>query len=102
MSSGGERSTNGMKITVEMTRDEIHRRIPYALICETRNGAKWDTFTRRRKWKEQTDEASRRRFARLFGIAYNWTLVRGVPDTYKMRMSELSDWDFLALFCYNL
>jgi hypothetical protein len=91
-----------MKMIIEMTSDEIRKRIPYALICETRNGAGWDTGKRRRLWKAQTDEASRRRFARLFRIADDWTLMHGVPDTYRMRMSELSDWDFLASFCCNL
>jgi hypothetical protein len=91
-----------MTVMVELSREELQQRIPYALICETRYGSRWDTFTRRRKWKAATDEAARRRLARLFKKAHEWTLTRGVPDTYRMRMNELSDWDFLASFCYSL
>jgi hypothetical protein len=58
-----------MKLIIEMNRDEIQREIHYMFICETREGSRWNTGTRRRKWAALTDAASRRRYARLFKIA---------------------------------
>ena len=91
-----------MKLIAEFTSEQLRARIPYALICETKECSRWNTGTRRRKWAEATDEASRRRFAKLFSKARSWTLVKGPPEKIRMTMRELSDWDFLASFCCNL
>ena len=39
-----------MKFYIEMNTDEIKTKIPYALNCETRDGARWDTGKRKREW----------------------------------------------------
>ena len=91
-----------MKLIAEFSREQLRARIPYALICETKEGSRWNTGTRRRKWAELTDEPARRRFRRLFSKARMWSLTKGPPETTRMTMSELSDWDFLASFCANL
>lgn len=91
-----------MKIMVELTRDEIYARIPYALICETRYGARWDTSRRRRRWAEEFTEKEKAASTRLFSLAHQWYLVKGVPDTVVMTTKMLALWEKLGAFCGSL
>ena len=45
-----------MKMYVELSHDEVVKKIPYAVICEGRYGKDWDTGRRKRLWKEQFTE----------------------------------------------
>lgn len=87
---------------VTLTHDEIVDKIPYAMICEMRYGARWDTGRRRRAWVQSFTEAERRAAADLFKQAHSWYLVKGVPDTVKMKATTLALWMKLGAFCGSL
>ena len=87
---------------LNLTRDEIHAKIPYAMICEMRYGARWETGRRRRAWLANFSEAEREAAVKLFKQAHSWYLVKGVPDTVQMRTSTFALWMKLAEFCGNL
>lgn len=82
-----------------MSRDEVQRLIPYAMICETMGGAKWNTGTRRRKWANEFTEQERRKARELYNISRQWYLIKGIPDEVKMSATTLTFWNRLAEFC---
>ena len=69
-----------MKLTVE----EVRANIPYDLICMVRYGCTWSSGRRRRAWLADFSESEREAAGRLFRMAHNWTVGRGVPDTVQM------------------
>ena len=69
-----------MKLTVE----EVRANIPYDLICMVRYGCTWSSGRRRRAWLNDFSESEREAAGRLFRMAHNWTVGRGVPDTVQM------------------
>ena len=87
---------------ITLTHDEVNEKIPYALICEMRYGAQWDTGRRRRAWLAQFTEAEREAAGKLFKQAHTWYLVKGVPDEVKMRANTLALWMKLGEFCGSL
>ena len=89
-------------VYLKLTRDEVNSKIPYAMICEMRYGARWETGRRRRAWLSQFSEAEREAAAKLFKQAHSWYLVKGVPDTVQMRTSTFALWMKLAEFCGSL
>lgn len=91
-----------VKIDVVLSRDEIHNKIPYALICETRYGCLWETIRRRRRWLAEFSEAERNAASRLFKLAHSWYLVKGVPDEVRMSCHTFKLWLKLADFCGSL
>ena len=88
-----------MRMMLVLDREEVQREIPYALICETRFGATWDTGRRRRMWKELFTQGEREAAYRLFSLAHRWYLVKGVPDEVKMTPETLRLWQKLGMFC---
>jgi hypothetical protein len=93
-----------MKVSTYITlnRDEINQQIPYALVCETMSGAKWNTGKRKRLMKERFTEAEREKIYKLHKQAHNWYLVKGVPDELKLSVKTMLLWQKLANFCYEL
>lgn len=85
-----------------LSRDTVRERIPYALVCETREGARWNTSRRRRLWNALFTEAEKKACTRLFRDARNWTFVKGVPDTVRMAPKTIDLWDRLGIFCQSL
>jgi hypothetical protein len=85
-----------------MTRDEVQRNIPYAMICETRWGATWENSRRRRRWAAEFTERERDHAYDLFKMAYKWYLKTGVPEEVKMSTQTLVLWSKLAEFCASL
>lgn len=91
-----------MKIYLSLTKDEIQKEIPYAVICEARYGCRWETGRRRRAWMEQFTEEERVAASRLFRRAHEWTLTRSVPDEIKMTPKTLALWNKLGAFCASI
>lgn len=91
-----------MYIRLTLTRDEVQRNIPYAMICETRYGSAWDTMRRKRRWRDEFTPHERETAYRLFKFAHNWYLVSGVPETVSMDHATLELWSKLAGFCASL
>ncbi len=91
-----------MEIYLELSQEEVHREIPYAVICETRYGSRWDTSRRRRRWTAEFTEAERRAASELFPKAHNYYVGRGVPERVKMKPGTLRLWQKLGDFCASI
>ena len=72
------------KRMMKLTAEEVRANIPYDLICMVRYGCAWRTGRRRRTWLADFSESEREAAGRLFRMAHNWTVGRGVPDTVQM------------------
>ncbi len=90
------------KLMIELDRDEIQRGIPYRLICETKSGSRWNTMRRKREWQKQFTDAERDKCSKLFAQAYQWYLVKGVPDSVVMSPGTLALWQKLGAFCASI
>ena len=91
-----------MEIYIVLSQDEVHRKIPYAVICETRYGSRWDTSRRRRRWTTEFTEAERKAAAELFPRAHNYYVGKGVPNEVRMKPETLYLWQKLGDFCASL
>ena len=90
------------KIMLVMTHEEVNENIAYNLICFTRYGSAWDTGRRRRAWLADFTEEEREAAGRLFRMAHNWTVGRGVPDTVQMSRKTFHLWQKLGDFCASI
>lgn len=90
------------KIMLVMTHEEVNENIAYNLICFTRYGSAWDTGRRRRAWLNDFSESEREAAGRLFRMAHNWTVGRGVPDTVQMSRKTFHLWQKLGDFCASI
>lgn len=90
------------KLLLILSHDEVHRDIPYSLVCETHNSAQWNTGRRRRAWEKTFSESERKAASRLFRQADTWALHRGVPDTVRMSVETFDLWQKLGKFCAQL
>lgn len=89
-------------LMLNLTSDEIHAQIPYAMICMTRYGAHWDTMTRKRRWAKEFTEAERHAASKLFSKSHDWLLGRGVPKTITMSIETYTLWLKLGNFCASI
>lgn len=85
-----------------LTHSQIQTEIPYQMVCEVRDGAKWDTFTRKRRWAEEFTPAERAAATGLFKQANHWTLKTGVPNSVRMTEGIFDLWRKLGDFCASL
>ena len=90
------------KIMLVMTHEEVDTNIAYSLICFSRYGSAWDTGRRRRAWLADFSESEREAAGRLFRMAHNWTVGRGVPDTVQMSRKTFHLWQKLGDFCASI
>ena len=91
-----------MKMYLELSHTEVQEQIPYAVICECRESARWNTGRRKRMWKEMFSEAEREAASRLFRQAHLWYLIKGVPESVKMTVNTLHLWNKLGCFCASV
>lgn len=91
-----------MTMMVELTHDEVRNILDYALICETMEGAFWDSGRRRRMYSKTFTEREQRQIPRIKTTAHKWCLVTGVPDKVRMRYSTFMLWQKLAAFCAEI
>ena len=82
--------------------DKILQTIPFALICETHDGARWKTGKRKRAWDETFSPQEQAACERLFVKARDWIFVHGVPDLVRMKRSTYDLWLRLGEFCASL
>lgn len=90
------------KILFVLSREAVNSCIPYRVVCEAKEGSRWNTMHRRRRWKEEFTETERKAAGRLFSLAHRWTLTMGVPDTVKMNSNTLNLWMKLGAFCASI
>ena len=82
--------------------EEVHRDLPYAMICMTREGAMWNTMHRKRRWKQEFSEAEREAATEIFRKAHAWLLTTGVPEKTMMSMKTYRLWQKLGDFCATI
>ena len=90
-----------VRLTVYLDREDINQKIPYAMICETRYGARWDTNKRKHTWMKQFTSEERDRAWKMFMTAHKW-YFKGVPDEVEMDASTYMLWLRLADYCASL
>ena len=92
-----------MKTMVTLTHEEAQSYLAYALICETMQGAFWNSGRRRRLYSKTFTEAEQRQIPRIKATAHKWCLVTGVPEKVRMRYSTYLLWQklpiWVAVFC---
>lgn len=91
-----------MKTMVTLTHEEAQSYLAYALICETIEGAFWNSGRRRRLYSKTFTEAEQRQIPRIKATAHKWRLVTGVPEKVRMRYSTYLLWQKLAMFCAEI
>jgi len=91
-----------MKMMIEFTMDEVQENIPYALVCETMGGSRWNTMRRKRQWCDLLSETEQRTALNLYKRACDWYLGRGVPERVVMSPSTYKLWEKLGVFCAGL
>lgn len=91
-----------MKVMIELDREDIHRELPYAVICEARYGSRWNTGKRRRRWMEEFTESEREAASKIFSKAHRMYLASGVPDSMIMSKKTLALWQKIGDFCASL
>lgn len=85
-----------------LNREQVEKNIPYKVICEAREGAHWDTGTRKRRWDEEFTAEEQHNAMHLFRQAQTWALKSGVPASVKMSSSRYDLWKKLGDFCASL
>lgn len=85
-----------------LNRDEINKRIPYAIVAETMSGARWGTGRRKRLMKERFTKSEIDAIYRMHKQAYSWCLIKGVPEELKITPHILLLWHKLAAFCCEI
>ena len=91
-----------MNVMIELTHDEAQNDLCYALICETMEGSRWNTESRRRKFNETFTPEERKEISYLKRLAHVWYLVKGVPETVTMKYKTYLLWIRLGAFCMDL
>lgn len=79
-----------MKTMVTLTHEEAQSYLAYALICETMEGAFWNSGRRRRLYSKTFTEAEQRQIPRIKATAHKWCLVTGVPEKGTHEVQHLS------------
>ena len=91
-----------MKLYLEFDHDEIQRELPYQIICETTEGARWNTGKRKWIYNQLFNEKDRESCRAIMKKAHSWTLGRGVPESVTMTPRTYTLWKKLGDFCASL
>lgn len=78
------------------------RELPYQIITETRDGVRWDTMTRKRRFAQEFTDHERSMATRVFRTARQWALKTGCPDSVQMSPDLYRLWHKLGRFCATL
>ncbi len=90
-----------MRVMIHLDREDCEK-LPYAVICETHDGAYWNTGRRRRMWNQIFTESERNRASDIFKKARSYTLYKGCPDSLVMSKETYLLWQKLGDFCASL
>lgn len=71
-----------MKTMVTLTHEEAQSYLAYALICETMEGAFWNSGRRRRLYSKTFTEAEQRQIPRIKATAHKWCLVTDFGNAF--------------------
>ena len=88
-----------MTLCLNLSKDEIEKKIPYAVVAETMSSSIWNTGRRKRLMQKYFTKAEIEEADRLHRIARNWYIYKGVPEEAQMTMDTYYLWHRLANFC---
>lgn len=91
-----------MEMLLKLSREEIQKKIPYAIVCETMSSSVWGTGRRKRLMKERFTEEEISKFDSMHNQARSWFLKKGVPNELVISISDIGLWERLAAFCCEL
>ena len=92
-----------MTALIHMTYEDVHRELPYMMICEAVEGCRWETGKRKRMMKEWFTDAERRKLTEIKKLAHRWALTKGVPDKgVTMAVSTYKLWKKFGDFCASI
>lgn len=84
---------------IELTHADVQNELAYALICETMEGAYWNSGRRRRMFSKAFTRSEQQRISNIKAKAHKWYLVTGVPEKVRMSYDNYLLWQRLANFC---
>lgn len=84
---------------IELSHDDVQNKLAYALICETMEGAYWNSGRRRRMFSKAFTHSEQQRISNIKAKAHKWYLVTGVPEKVRMSYDNYLLWQRLANFC---
>lgn len=90
------------QIMLRFDHEDIQKHLPYAVICEAREGARWETARRKAMWRARFTESEREAARRIFKQAHEWYLVKGAPETTSMSAETFELWVKLGDFCAEI
>lgn len=70
---------------IELTHDDVQNELAYALICETMEGAYWNSGRRRRMFSKAFTRSEQQRISNIKAKAHKWYLVTGVPEKVRIK-----------------
>ncbi len=92
-----------MNLFIELTHDEIVRDIPYQIIAETTESARWNTGRCKRLYSELFTDEEKKQCSRIRSQARLWAFVHGVPNEgVKVSVQMLKLWHKLGEFCASI
>lgn len=81
---------------IELSHDDVQNELAYALICETMEGAYWNSGRRRRMFSKAFTRSEQQRISNIKAKAHKWYLVTGVPEKVRMSYDNYLLWQRLA------
>lgn len=73
---------------IELSHDDVQNELAYALICETMEGAYWNSGRRRRMFSKAFTRSEQQRISNIKAKAHKWYLVTGVPEKVRISITE--------------
>ena len=87
---------------VILEREDIQQNIPYAIIAETIGRSCWNTGKCKRLKKEFFTREEIANLPRIYKYARDWYLIKGVPDSIRLRPNTIELFVKLGEFCSQL
>lgn len=92
-----------INIMLHLSRDDIIEKLPYDLICTTRESSVWETGKRKRAWLAQFTPEEREASADIFRRAHSMHLTKGVPENGIVMHQKTYDlWQKIGAFCASI
>lgn len=92
-----------MEFYLHLSPEEVREQIPYEVVCETMEGSRWNTYRRKRMFKELFTEREQQKAYELRPVAHRWYLTTGIPiGGVSMTKDTYLFWQKLGEFCASI
>jgi len=86
---------------IKLTKAEIQKKIPYALISKTMESTLWGTEQRKQAWEKTFTKEEQIMCERMGRTAQSWSNGK-MPESYITNEASLALWQRLAEFCTSV